>query len=454
MIKVLVIAYTYPPDSRSGTYRVLHFANQMSKTGNFKPYILTVKENCYEAGIHKDKDLVLEIDPKVVVKRTNCFHLRDFVIQLGRKIKNNNSYKDPTESMSRSDKIVFEDVNASLWQRVKDFLTDDLLSFPDRQIGWFPYGCLGAINLVRRENIDIILATGSPWTSFVIACFTKLMTKVPVVLDYRDPWTDNPFICEEKRNSNIHKFATILESHLVEYSDAVILNTNALLDLFRKKFPDNQNFFSIHNGYLEKDMFPSDVDLINNCEDSQFTFLYAGALYGHRSISNFLKSFKKIVEDRRLFNGAIFLKLIGVDSGIIEKCKEFLGENLFNIHVSAYPRMPHSDCLQHMRTASCLLLFQQGTKLQIPRKLFEYLALKKPIFGIVTDEGDTSRLIDYCAAGLTVYDGEMEIFDGLNRLFANYDYISEAVRNNNNSSKFEVARLTNKLESILHKYVV
>ena len=62
-----------------------------------------------------------------------------------------------------------------------------------------------------------------------------------------------------------------------------------------------------------------------------------------------------------------------------------------------------------------LLLFQQGTTLQVPRKLYEYISLKKPILG-VCDEGETEDIITRNNLGLTVRDDVQAIEDALTKI--------------------------------------
>jgi hypothetical protein len=58
----------------------------------------------------------------------------------------------------------------------------------DKGIGWVR-AAERACARVRPEEVDLILASGSPYSSFVLA--ERLAKKLarPFVLDYRDPWT-------------------------------------------------------------------------------------------------------------------------------------------------------------------------------------------------------------------------------------------------------------------------
>jgi glycosyltransferase involved in cell wall biosynthesis len=62
------------------------------------------------------------------------------------------------------------------------------LEFPDKYAGWLPYALLAA----RGQRWDVVLATIPPYTPAVIARALSARTGSPLVLDYRDPWTEAP----------------------------------------------------------------------------------------------------------------------------------------------------------------------------------------------------------------------------------------------------------------------
>ncbi len=54
-----------------------------------------------------------------------------------------------------------------------------------------------------------------------------------------------------------------------------------------------------------------------------------------------------------------------------------------------------------MAAANCLLLLQPGTTVSIPGKLYEYLALGRPILALA-EEGETSDLVRASGLGVAV----------------------------------------------------
>lgn len=46
-------------------------------------------------------------------------------------------------------------------------------------------------SLAKEERPDLVFATGSPWTSLVIARELGRRFSVPFIVDFRDPWANN-----------------------------------------------------------------------------------------------------------------------------------------------------------------------------------------------------------------------------------------------------------------------
>src|ERR1039457_6002169 len=65
---ILVLAYVYPPDAGSGTFRTLYFMNNLSKKG-VKISVITVKIDDFHPEANVDDELVQQIHPDITVIR-------------------------------------------------------------------------------------------------------------------------------------------------------------------------------------------------------------------------------------------------------------------------------------------------------------------------------------------------------------------------------------------------
>ncbi|MCK5212029.1 glycosyltransferase, partial [Candidatus Parcubacteria bacterium] len=242
--KILIISYAFPPSARSGIYRILHFSEYLARRGNYQPFILTVAPEYYEQEDALDKSLLKTINNNIIIFRTGCFQLRELFLNIfgGKPGKT----ADQKSSFFINDTMARKTPTMGNWQKIKDIFTDELLSFPDRQVGWLPFAVKSGLNIIRQKKIDIIFSTGAPWTSLLVGRILSGLTNVPLVLDYRDPWIDNPF--HQSGNSQIYNgFSRFLEKNLVNKASAVVLNTDALRRAFVKKYGKHHKFVSYSN---------------------------------------------------------------------------------------------------------------------------------------------------------------------------------------------------------------
>jgi len=446
---ILIISYAFPPSARSGIYRILHFSECLARRGNYRPFILTVASEHYEQEDALDKSLLKTINNNIVIFRTGCFQLRELFLNVfgGKLCK----IADQKSSSFINDKTAREISTLGKWQKIKDAFTDELLSFPDRQVGWLPFAVKSGYNIIRQKKIDIIFSTGAPWTSLLIGRILSGLTSLPLVLDYRDPWIDNPF--HRSGNSQIYNsFSRSLEKNLVKKASAVILNTDLLSCAFIKRYGKQYKFHVLHNGFLEEDLrTDAKVDFFVGKDD--FIFIHTGNIYGNRSIDNFLVAFKECVQ-RRIFGQKLAkICLIGVDENFDRKCRLLLGESIFNECCILSERIPHDNCIAYLKKSQCFLIFQQDTTIQVPKKLFEYLALRKPILAITPKNGETARIIKNNDGGIVVSDKTENIINAIKDMVSNYKYHKNLLIKNEGYKQFGMKILTAKLEKILNSVI-
>jgi glycosyltransferase involved in cell wall biosynthesis len=62
--------------------------------------------------------------------------------------------------------------------------------------------------------------------------------------------------------------------------------------------------------------------------------------------------------------------------------------------------VPHSEALRYQLAADVLLVFQTGFPLQVPRKLFEYMSMLKPVLAIGEADGATASIVQDSGVGI------------------------------------------------------
>lgn len=447
--KILIISYAFPPSARSGIYRILHFSEYLARRGNYQPFILTVAPEYYEQEDALDKSLLKTINNNIIIFRTGCFQLRELFLNIfgGKPGKT----ADQKSSFFINDTMARKTPTMGNWQKIKDIFTDELLSFPDRQVGWLPFAVKSGLNIIRQKKIDIIFSTGAPWTSLLVGRILSGLTNVPLVLDYRDPWIDNPF--HQSGNSQIYNgFSRFLEKNLVNKASAVVLNTDSLRRAFVKRYGKHHKIHVLHNGFLEEDL-RTDAEVDFSVGRDDFIFIHTGGIYGNRSIDNFLSAFKECLQQSVFGERVAKICLIGINADLRKKCCLILGEKTFKECCILLERIPHDSCIAYLKKSQCFLIFQQNTTIQVPRKLFEYLALRKPIMAITPKNGETARIIKNNDGGIVVSDKVENIIDAIEDMLMNYKYHRNQLIKNEGYKQFGMEILTAKMEKILNSVI-
>lgn len=413
-LKVLYLAYYYAPQNTVAAFRVLKFTKYMPEN-NIIPYIFTS-----ENGLLINTDLNNDIPPEATVIRKPS------------KLDSNKTYSLPLNS------------NKNIKVKIKTLLRDVFFS-PDKYLWWFMTSLPNLIKLVRKENIDLILATGGPFSSHVCAYFLKKICKIPIVLDFRDPWKEN-VVC--KKQGFIRQFFnSYWERKCVHNADAIISVTNVIVTEL-KKYKTNAEFLEITNGF-DPDDFQA-IEYKNEMEE--FCFLYTGKF--SVNIENYnpytvIRAFLKFAENIECKN----VKLIFIGN-TDDKTRKFIDS--FNSDcIEYYPPMKKADVIKWQAKANILIHFYYPiTHIDaISMKVFEYIGQRKPIISFNVKQGCLYELLDKYKLGKTASSHDVNEMAELFRKA----YCKKIAYNKTSLSELEeynFNNLTKKLAKLLYNIAV
>jgi len=255
----------------------------------------------------------------------------------------------------------------------------DLL-IPDQQIAWF--STRAGTRLAK--SCDLIYASCSPFSSALSAVRIARKRGLPLVLDFRDPWTLNNYI----HHTPIHRNAIeAMEERVISDCDRLILNTPGTLRLYREKYPTfAEKMCAIPNGYdqLTPVKPKADTDI--------FRIMHIGSFYGTRSPRTLLQALSEL---------EIPAEFVQVGGDFPER-EEFAGR----VKITVYPVVPRERALELMGEASLLYLkqgWEKGVKdyVAVAAKTYEYLTTGLPILAEVPP-GDNAEIIQRYGANSSV----------------------------------------------------
>lgn len=235
---LLLIAAFYPPSRASGVFRPLAMGNYFADAG-WDVTVITVQEEFFDrVTASRDDSLVDAIHPDVDVVRVPMP-----IQHLERDLRHFGPFR-----------ANFPRLHSKVYRH---------LQVLDRYTPWLPGVVKEGVSLHLRKPIDLVLATGNPWTSFGAAAAIHEATRVPYVIDYRDSWTLNQFTQQPAFPAG--NSAYTWEPRLLKKAASIVFVNEGMLEWHAQRYPELRSRMTVlQNGYdagLLSDMYrPVDPD--------------------------------------------------------------------------------------------------------------------------------------------------------------------------------------------------
>lgn len=374
---VWVVTHSFPPNAEVGGLRPLGLCQHLAELG----WQVTVL--CAEPqSARSDIGLVGKIPPSVKVVRTKWF---DGPAALGRLIDFVRPRKAMNEPSGEDDNVQGGDEVVSrqgLARRCLDWLSL-WMYVPDGRSGWFLPALIRGMVMGIRRRPDIVFATGPTWTGLLVGYFLALMSRAPLVLDFRDPWIGSAFHSDRDKYKSHCFVREWLERLVVRRASRITCAWEGIRQLLLQRYPEKKAILTtIVNGFDENDFkfIQSKVLFEDKC-----VFLHAGNFYSHRSPEPLLVALRQMIDSEFTDIHSARFVFLGDPTyngrPMIDIVKNFDLQE----YVHVLPSVPQRDALTLLAGAQVAVLFGQSgseTLASIPAKTFEYIGLGKPVLAV------------------------------------------------------------------------
>ncbi|UCH78678.1 MAG: glycosyltransferase [Candidatus Coatesbacteria bacterium] len=268
-----------------------------------------------------------------------------------------------------------------------------LLCFPDVYT-WFARPAYEeARRLLAEHEVEVIFSTAPPYTSHLLASRLAAETGLPLVLDYRDAWTDNPL---DAYPTPLHRWRTPrAEARVLSEAAAVTAVTAGMAEQYGRRVPAGCPVIFLPNGYDEADFVSPAPPAAG-----PFVVAYSGQLYAGRRPGTFFEAAARFVKRRNLGPGDFLVRLVGpIGPGVARRAAAA------GLPVEATGLVEHGEAVRAMREADVNLLLigsRPGAEATLTGKIFEYLRAGRPILALVPPPGEAAALIREFEAGVVV----------------------------------------------------
>lgn len=259
-----------------------------------------------------------------------------------------------------------------------------------------------ALETLRNDPPDVVLASGPPFHTFVAARWIARAFGVPLVLDYRDEWSECPFDFVSAGPDDRR-----WERDCLRDAAAVLFTTQShrthQLRTFSELRPDRAHV--VANGWEPEDFerAPSEVAGVGGMASkagetpAALRLAHVGTLSGHTSPTTFLQRLDELIAAEPDWRNGLAVEFIGRRSPVADAalrsaaCHELL---------STVDHVPKREAARRMQTADALLLLcAPELERYLPGKLFDYVAAGRPVL-VFGSEGESSRALGDIGLGV------------------------------------------------------
>lgn len=380
--RLLFISYAYPPVGGAGVQRPLKFSKYLAMHG-WQPTVLTVSNPSVPV---LDSDLIREIPADLQVLRARTW--------------------EPPYAAKRGLSTGAATSKGSVFTWLKRHvraLANRWLQ-PDPQILWNHSAYRLAVRDSQQHAYHAILVSGPPFSSFLLGCQLKRRLGIPLVLDFRDEWM--LAIRHLENHGTVPKLAARQRAQyrsVLQGADALVTTTRASASELRAATDELHRSIPIEAIYNGFD--PSDFRLQEACEANSsqlslvtstrvysdqipklcFHLVYAGTSWNLTDVRPLLEGLRCLESQEAEVGRRIQITFIGRRTPDQDRwLRDFSSWSTIRLELLDY--LPHREVLWRQQQADAVGLWLadvEGTERVVPGKLFECLALGKPILAIL-----------------------------------------------------------------------
>jgi glycosyltransferase involved in cell wall biosynthesis len=376
--RVLIISYYWPPSGGAGVQRWLKFSKYLREFG-WEPVIYTPENPEYPGH---DDSLQKDIPEGITVLKTKI--LEPYLL-----------YKLFT-GRKKHEKVQAGFINESkkpgISERLSTWLRGNLF-IPDARRYWIKPSVRYLVKWLKGNPVDAMVSTGPPHSMQLIALGVKKKLNIPWLADFRDPWTQIDFYeqlmltkCADRKHKRLEK--------------QVLKNADKVVTVSPSWAKDLKSLYEREIEVLTNGFDPEDFVNLPEFNFDAFSITHLGSLNADRNPLALWKVLGELVKDEVFFKKNLRIRLIGkTDISVMEALKK----NGLSTFVEKTDYLPHDQALQMAAKSALLLLPINDTPNVMgitPGKLYEYLALKRPILVIGPEDGDTAVVINQTHSGI------------------------------------------------------
>jgi len=252
---------------------------------------------------------------------------------------------------------------------------------------------------LKSHPCDALIATGEPFILFRYAQLLSSEFSIPWVADYRDGWSTN------YHAENGGAMDRLINRHFLNPLERQLLGSCAQVTVAAPAMQSELNALDakaridiVYNGYFHE-LFEN-LPIAERPPHRPFTIVHSGTLYPYQKAQLFLEGLYRFIDKHALSPADLKVVFLGLNYQPQQV------DRVMNAHASLRPfiqttdRMSHREALQQLVEADVLLLLANRDYGQIYAKVFDYIALQKPVLMCEHDHGPIASILTDSGTGI------------------------------------------------------
>jgi glycosyltransferase involved in cell wall biosynthesis len=360
-----------------GVQRNLKFTKYLPKSG-WQPVVLTAKELFFPVY---DYGLLEEIPAEATIIRTETLDPTRFIYLL-KQLRSKGSEFTASNALKKGQVQIEE---SSIFYKLYRQLRRWLL-IPDNGILWLPFAVWRGYRVIKEQKIDVILGSSPGPSSAIITYMLSKLTGVPYVLDFRDGWLDYPY---NDYPTKVHRCLNAwLERTTVMNAAKIVTFGEFLTNRLKVRYSlSSDRFTEISNGFD-----PADFEGLEPYPhtDQRKHIVHSGNVMDYR-----LPVFRKIVEAVASLPASMRRDIVLDFVGYVHpEAQSYVASKGLSDTFRFWGYMSHKDSLKLLQSADATLIMLPPDDLAaVTGKIFEYIAVGKPIISVSARQGGCGKLV-------------------------------------------------------------
>lgn len=383
---VVVAGQAFPPIVSANLHRVLAWARYLPQFG-WKPIILTLPVN-YRSPQDADSSLLRAIPEGTEVRRIPPLLLK----------------RAPARSSSPPGRQEKRRVSRSIRRAALGAARNvkNQLILPDARLTWVPVALRDVRRIWKAQPFDALLTTSRENSNHLVGWRASVFPGMPWVADLQDPWQSS----WDVGSGTTRWLNRQLGRHVLRAATHFTVMSPSIGHALSEKYGAPRGRITvITNGFS-----PRQRDSLEprSPHSDRVIITHTGRFYGRRSPRPLLAAAERLANAHPGVAQRLEIRLVGdFDVQVMKEISRYRSAPWLKL----IPPVPHEEALRHQDEADLLLLITGEDWNALPGKIFEYLAIGKPLLAVCAAESDTARLVHELAAGAVLDPGDPDGID-------------------------------------------